>query len=500
MSIHNNNNHGGGNRPNGGGNNAHKNPRKERQQERRAGNRFSARIPASPTTTIGIKGLKNIAGRVNEEYLNLLKSWDKESKIYLEMRDDVIVGTALDAIKLPLLKAEITVKPAPGNSPGDQAAADWLFDCMHSMDKQTWESHTTDMLESIDFGFAIGEITLEKRRDGRLWLKNIDPRGQETLDAAYGWGFGTGPERDTALTFHQRDPDSGELFAIPLSKCVHVAYKGRKGNPQGKSLLRSIYRTWRMCRDLENLEAIGIERDIGGMPIATLPEGDISDQDEADLREALKNLRNDDALYLLLPAGLTVEPYGGVSKMYDVGSVIERKQKEILGRAFAQFLKLGMDNVGTQALVKGSQDFFMYGLQSVQKFLLEAWNLQLVPYLFRFNQFPGMTSLPELDWNEPGKVDFTSLINALVAAVNANLFTPSDVDEDELRDVMEWPELPETERGLPRETEMPGTPAGFDLRPRPAIPDNWAGDTRLATLERNYRSMDEKLNKILARM
>jgi hypothetical protein len=434
---------------------------------------------------------------VNEEYLNLLKSWDKEVKIYLEMRDDVIVGTALDAIKLPLLKAEIVVKPAPGNSPGDQAAAEWLNDCMHKMKRQTWESHTTDMLEAIDFGFSIGEIVLEKRVDGRLWLKNIDPRGQETLDAAYGWGFGTGPERDTAFVFNQRDPDSGELFAIPLSKCVHVAYRGRKGNPQGKSLLRSIYRTWRMCRDLENLEAIGIERDVGGMPVATLPEGDISDEDENDLREALKNLRNDDALYLLLPSGLTVEPYGGGSKMYDVGAVIERKQKEILGRAFAQFLKLGMDNVGTQALVKGSQDFFMFGLQSVQKFLLESWNLQLVPYLFSFpgNGFPGMTGLPEIDWNEPGQVDFAGLITALASGVNAKLFTPTDEDEDELRSVMDWIDLPETERGLPRDTETPGVPAGFDL-PAPA-PITPARDKRIDALESNLRGMNEKLDRLL---
>ncbi len=843
------------NKQNKGGFNRHIRGGTNAQNRRHNNNRYSARGSASPLAQIGIKGLKNLSGRVNEEYLTLIKSWDRESKIYLEMRDDVIVGTLLDAIKLPLLKAPITIEAAPALTPGDEAAANWLTDVMHNMRRQTWESHTSDMLEALDFGFSIGEIVLEKRTDGRLWIKNIDPRGQETLDTASGWGFGIGQERDTALIFNQRDPDSGEVFQIPLEKCVHVAYRGRKGNPQGKalspstpiptpdgwktletiqigdkifdengciryvtgkadwenrpcyamkfstgdtiiadeehewltvsakerwlnankkgkirntktisetlkikrgtktilanhaiqwakaldypeqylpiapyllgywlgdgssngaaitthmddmpelvealvesgyttsaikhngkpeskgrfikiygedgpwssdsperfmnhlhlvknkhvpefymrgsqeqrlallqglmdsdgtiddygcceftninkklvedvaelvtslgtsvtarlrrkadsdamdehpglvkhykndiwctqftpnfipfrlqrkvdkykirqrysyhyiidvrkvenqrticietdspshlylvgralipthnSLLRSIFRTWRMCRDLENLEAIGIERDVGGMPVAKLPEGDIGDEDETDLRETLKNLRNDDALYLLLPNGVEVEPYGGGNKSYDVASVIDRKQKEILGRGFAQFLKLGMDNVGTQALVQGSQDFFMFALKSVQTFLLEAWNLQLVPYLFTFNNFPGMSGYPTLQWAEPGKVDFVNIINAMSAAVNGKLFTPTDVDEDKVREILDWPELPESERGLPRTPEAPGLPGVFDLKTLQSPNARNDGD-RLAGIERYQRLLNAKLDRLIA--
>ncbi|MDD5417238.1 MAG: hypothetical protein PHU12_04690 [Candidatus Aenigmarchaeota archaeon] len=435
-------------------------PSNRPQDGSRRSNRFTAPRPTGPTGVYGVRGLKTAAGRINEEWNTLLKSWNKEVKTYLEMRDDVIVGTLLDAIKLPLLRATFEVNAAPANTPGDQAAADWLYEAMNRMRRQTWQSHTNDCLDSLDFGFSVSEITLEKRSDGRMWPKNIDPRGQETLDR---WGFGKDDEKDTALSFIQRDPDGGGIYEIPLSKCVHVTFRGRKGNPQGKSLLRSIFRPWRMCKDLENLEAIGIERDVGGMPVATLPEGDIGDEDETDLKEALKNLRMDDAMYLLLPNGVEVAPYSSGAKVYDVAAVIERKQKEILGRLFAQFLKLGMDNVGTQALVKGSQDFFMLALGSVQDALVEAWNQQLVPYLFAFNTFPGMSELPEIVWNEPGRVDVASLINAFVAAAGAKLFTPTDVDEDHIRELLDWPELPESERGMPRDVEAPAGPL-FDRR------------------------------------
>ena len=394
------------------------------------------------TKVIGVRGLKNLGGRIQEEYLTALKSWSKEVKICLEMRDDTVIGTLLDAIKLPLLAADFDVIPG-GSEEADIAASDFLWANLNSMERQTWRRHVSDMLEALDFGFAIGEIVLEKRDDGKLWLKNIDPRGQETLEE---WVFG---ETDTAITFVQRDPDTGKLLSIPLARCIHVAFRGRKGNPQGKSLLRSLYYPWRFLRDLEVMEAIGIERDVGGMPIAQLPEEPLSSADFDALKASLKGMRNDEELFLIVPNGLTVTPYGGGSKMYNVAEVILRKQKEILMYRFAQFLMLGMEKVGTQALVEGSQDFFMLGLLSVQQELLDTWNQQLVPLLLRYNAFP-VENLPVITWANPGKPDLAAFMAAYTQGVGAKLITPLREDEEKARAVMDLPDLPEGEGELPR--------------------------------------------------
>jgi hypothetical protein len=130
-------------------------------------------------------------------------------------------------------------------------------------------------------------------------------------------------------------------------------------------------------------------------------------------------------------------------------------------RFFAQFLMLGMDKVGTQALVKGSQDFFTYALKSVQRYLLESWNQQLVPFLFLRNNFQGLTGLPKITWPEPGKIDTTALLNAYTTAVGSQLITPTDLDEDHLRAVLELPELSEEERGMPRDVEAQPLPGVF---------------------------------------
>jgi hypothetical protein len=437
-------------------------PNNGRQNQRRPFRNNQGKNQAqgqNPRTVVGVTGLKHIGGQIREEYLNALRNWSTEAKLYDEMRDDPIVGALLDAIKLPLQAAAFDVETAQGGTPADDEAAKWLWECLNKMTNQTWNSHVEDALECLDFGFALSEIVLDKRADGRLWLKNVDPRGQESLNS---WQYNA-TEKDKLEAFVQNDPNGGATFTIPLSKCVHFRYKGRKGNPQGHSVLRALYRPYKFARNLEDLEGIGIERDVGGMPMAKLQGGDYDPQDMTDLKAALKGLRKDEESYLIVPEGVDISPFGGGNKIYDVDQVINRYHKVMLMRFFAQFLILGMDKVGTQSLVKGSQDFFALVLEGVQRYLLESWNNQLVPYLFRFNSWDGISGLPTITWEKPGKVDLGGLVNFLNTAVGAKLLTPTDLDEDHLRSIADMPELPEEDRGAPRTPEAPPLGGIFDL-------------------------------------
>lgn len=402
---------------------------------------------------VGTTGLKNLGGQIQEEYLTALKSWSREVKIYLEMRDDPVIGTLLDAIKLPLLAAEFDCTPA-GDSKADEEAAVWLYDNLNGMKRQAWRSHVMDALEVLDFGFAIAVPVLEKREDGRLWLKSIEPRGQETL---YNWDFSP-EEPDKATAFNQQDPDNGQFHNIPLERCLHFAFRGRKGNPQGRSLLRSLFKPWRILTDLQNLEAIGMERDVGGMPICELPEDPLEDSDMDAVKKALKAMRIDEAMYLLVPHGAKVTPYAAGAKQYDSDRIINRYIKLILMRMFAQFLMLGMENAGTQALVQGSQDFFSLGVKAVQQEVLEIWNQQLVPFLFQFNSWKGLTGLPVITWSDPGKVDIKALLETYKLGLDAKTITPIRPDEEHVRALMDLPDLPEGIGEGPRNVESPAFP------------------------------------------
>ena len=442
---------------------------------------------------IGAHGLSIWGGFVTEEYLAALKPWSREVRFYLEMQNDIVIGTLLDAIKMPLLAAEFSVEAASEDEV-DQRAKTFLWDNMQMMKRQSWRSHAVDSLEMLDFGFAVGEMVLEKRDDGRLWMKNIDPRGQETLkrweiDGDEATGFVQGRFRSSV----------NEEAVIPLSKCVHAVFRGRKGNPQGKSLLRSIFSTFQFKKNLELFEAIGIERDVGGMPVFELPENPISEDDFADLKATGKGIRVDEEGFIILPFGVTLSPYGSSSKQVNTRDVINAKQKDILMRFFAQFVALGMESVGTQALVEGSQDFFSIAMRGIQVELLETWQHQFVPFLFQYNSFPGMTDLPKIAWKAPGKVDYQSIIEAYTKGVTSRAITPIREDEEALREAMDLPELPEGAGDGPRDPVPTTAPlfGGFgevniqasngNHAIQFAEPDLRAGSDRLGKLANDYQ-------------
>ena len=409
---------------------------------------------------LGRRGLSIWGGFVREEYLTQIADWKTQAQLFIEMRDDPTVGALLNAIKLPLLKAEIGVSAASEAGP-DQEAAIWLNEAMHGMHRQSWRAYTEDALEALDFGFALGEIILEKRRDGHLWPRSIEPRGQETVRR---W-ITTPEDPDEPVGFEQapfRGSDILGTLPVPLDKCVHVVYRGRKGNPQGRSLLRSAYTPYIFVKNLRTFEGIKHERDVGGTPIVKLPPGilDISNSEFDDLRDQLDGLKTDETLWISLPDGMEIEPYSGQANTAGMRESIRDHQKDILKIMFAQFLELGMDQAGTQALVKGSHDFFTMALEAVQEIVLEAWNQQLVPFLFRFNRFPGTTGMPEITWAPPGSNDIKALVELYRSGVTAKVITATDKDETFLREAADLPKLDEGE-ALDDRTPTEPTGGGF---------------------------------------
>lgn len=410
---------------------------------------------AAVTQIYGDRGLSMWAGYMGEEYFTELKPWTNEAKYILEARDEPVISTMLEAVKMPMIKAEITCEPASDDE-ADRIAADFVLENLNQMHRQSLRGWITDTLEAIEFGFAVAEIVLEKRSDGRMWLRNLEPRGQETLRR---WGIIDNEHPDVITDFIQRGWRGGaprREVPIPLDKCVHTTLRARKGNPQGKSFLRSLYIPFKYMKNYRALEGIGIERDIGGTPILKLSEGmsmvDDSSSEMTELKKQMEGLRNDKALYVMLPHDMDISAYTG-SKQLNIREIIKDYEKQVLMRMFAQFLQLGMDNVGTQALVEGSQDFFTMSLESIQDEIMEQVNDQLIPYLFRYNSFPGTTGLPKLVWAKPGAMDVAAVLEMFTKASQAKILTPTREDEQKFRDEIGLEELPDGVGEGPREVQ-----------------------------------------------
>ncbi len=398
---------------------------RERQKTRTRGR------PAQPTQVHLGSGLSVWKGVIAEEYLPQLTPWSVGFKIYREMADDVVVGALLESIKTPLIASPFEIV-AHSNSTEDQKAKEFIEkDFFRTLDIE-WPAHVQEMLECLDYGFALSEKVLEKRPDGLLHLRSLVPIGQETLDR---WGE---PDQFGAVsTFIQkREVMKGSSGAIaPMDKLLHFKFKGRKRNPEGRSLLRSLYRPWYFKKNLEALEAIGAERDVGNAPVATLKEGiRYTDAQITALGKALEGFRMDESVYVIAPAGVTIQAYGGGNKVYDVRAMIRDWQHLIRQRFFADFLSLGSEQVGTQALAKEMTTFFGLALRSIQEIMLAVWNRQLIPWIFAWNNWmPASGELPRIEWLRPEDSNLQSLAQAYQMLIEAGIIDVDDAVKKRVR-------------------------------------------------------------------
>ena len=378
-------------------------------------------------------GLSIWHGSLDEEYLTQLRPTSKAIKVFTEMADDAVIGAMLESITTPLMASKFEVHVG-GESDEDKAAAEFLEKNLFEMSDMTWREHAEEMLDFVTYGFSLAEKVLEKRDDGRLWLKSLMPVGQDTLDR-----WGDVDELGRVKSFTQRD-NEGKTRTASMDKLLHFTLNPRKRNPEGRSLLRGLYRPWYFKKNLEAIEAIGAERDVGNAPIATLGEGYYSTQDITNLKASLEGLRMDEALYLLLPHGIEVKAFGAGGKTYDIRAMIRDYQHIMRQVFFADFLSLGSEQVGTQALAKELTTFFSLALTSIQNRMLEIWNNQLVKWLFDFNDF-NITKLPQLGWTKPGTRNIQSISQAYATLVNTNILTPDGSIETQIREEAGLPPL-----------------------------------------------------------
>jgi len=390
-------------------------------------------------------GLSIWHGRVTEEYLNELKFWQKTFNVYRQMQDDAVIGAMMEAIKTPMMAAPFEVRAAD-DSDEAQSAADFLQKDLFNNHTFPWGEHIDDMLEFLDFGFALAEKVMEKRSDGKIHIATLLPVGQETL---YEWG-----ELDDLgrpKSFKQRVVRETFVREAPMEKLLHFTFRPRKRDPMGKSLFRSLYRPWYFKSNLEVIEAIGAERDVGNVPIATLGPGFYTTAELTALKDTLEGLRMDESSYLILPNELKIEAYRSSSKAYNLRAIIRDWQHTIRQRFFADFLALGSENIGSQALAREMTTFFGAALRSIQRRMLEVWNRQLIPYLFDFNGLPE-DKRPVLAWLNPARRNLQTLAQAYQVLIANNLLTPDPTIERMIRIELDLP--PISDELLQRNAEL----------------------------------------------
>ena len=196
-----------------------------------------------------------------------------------------VIGAILYAVEMLVRGVDWTVSPS---DPNDQRAVDeaeFVSSCMTDM-SQSWPDTLSSVLSMLTYGYCYTEVVY-KRRNGPD-MKDASERSKH-VDGRYGWR--KWPIRDqSTITRWKFDEhggidgawqmdtvaDTGEVF-LPIERCLLFRTSTKRNNPQGRSILRNAFVPWYFQKRIQEIEAIGIERDLAGLPVALVPPHLLSD-------------------------------------------------------------------------------------------------------------------------------------------------------------------------------------------------------------------------------
>lgn len=424
---------------------------------------------------LGRTGLKHFSGTLYEEFLPQLQG-QKGYKIYEEMANNSpIIAATLFAIESLLRSVDWVVVPV-SEDPADIEAAEFLDQCMQDME-HTWEDFISEVLTMLPYGWSYFETVYKRRAgnsrrrkkqseydDNRIGWDKFAIRGQNTL---YRWeldknGSIEGMWQFPLPTGPLDAPVESDIVFLPIDKCLLFRTTSTKNNPEGRSVLRSAYRPWYFGKHIEEIEAIGIERDLAGMPVAKVPLELLADDRTADqtatynyIKDIVTRVKQDQQMGIIWPMvkdengndlyEFTLMNAEG-KRAFNTGEIIQRYQQQQAMVVMADFILLGHENVGSFALSSDKTELFAVALGAWLDSIENVLNRHAVTTLFEMNDF-GVEELPQIRHGDIEKPDLQALGDFItkMAQAGAPLF-PDFALENHLREIADVPLIDPEER------------------------------------------------------
>lgn len=427
-------------------------------------------------TAIGTSGLRAFGGYVQEEFLRELRGTNG-ARVYREMSDnDPVVGAVLFAVQMLIRQVEWTVQ-ASDDSPEGEDGKLFVEQVMDDM-ASSWSAVISEICSMFTYGFAPLEIVWKKRvgpeasdgstrskyDDGRIGIRSLSLRAQPTITR---WKLD--PEDGSIDGMFQQPYDRAEV-CIPIEKLLLFRTTEERQNPEGRSLLRNAYRPWYLKKRIEEIEGVGIERDLAGLPVAYVPAQYLmqgASPDDRAMADAFKkmvtSIKRDTNEGILLPSArdasgnllfdLKLLSSGG-SRQFDTTKVVDRYDRRIAMSVLADFIFLGATAAGSFALSSDKTALFATAVGAFTKSIADTFNRHLLPRLWRLNGMDG-EYMPQIVAGDLEKPDLTALGGFLTAltGAGAQLFPDPEL-ENHLRRSAGLPLAPEDREDMPEPDDL----------------------------------------------
>jgi hypothetical protein len=419
-----------------------------------------------PMAELGVTGVKRVSGYVDEEFLPALRG-RKAVRVYREMSvNDSMCGAMLFSIDKLLREVEWKVLPAD-QSEENVLAQEFLESCMEDMN-EPWDGFIGEVLSELTYGWSWHEIVYKRRlgpwerdpkrrskfSDGLIGWRKMPIRAQETL---LRWSF---DETGGIRAMVQMAPPKYQTTVIPIEKSILFRTAIAKGNPEGISMLRTAYRAWYFKKRLEEFEAIGVERDLAGMPVGRVPADYLTAQKGTPqaktvdaFRKMVRGVRRDENEGLVLPTQYdpdTKQPMfdfelmsSGGTRQFDTNSIIQRYEQRILMSVLADFILVGHESTGSYSLHTDKTGIFRSALNAIVKGIADTLNRYAVPRLFAVNGWK-LDQLPRFEPTNVDPPDLAQLAGFISATAGAGMqWFPDPELEKYVREIARLPEMTE---------------------------------------------------------
>jgi hypothetical protein len=417
----------------------------------------------APTLEVGRSGLKRSGGYVQDEFLPQLRGRNAV-KVYREMAENSpVLGAWIYTATQLLSQIEWRVEPA-SDKPADRQNAEFVEQAMDDME-HSFGDFVSEACSMLTYGWSVHEIVFKRRlglwanpphqskfNDSRMSWRKFAIRGQDSL---LRWVFA---KNGDVLAMVQMPAPWYEKIVLPMSRCLLVRPRLNKNSPEGYSLIRTAYRPWFMIKRFEEIEAVGVERDLTGLPVAYVPPNVLNPKPGSDdakmlaaVKQAVQAVRRNEQEGLVWPMaydddGKLLYDFklltSGGSRQFNIDAIIQRYETRMLMSVMADFIMTGHENNGSSyALHTDKSGIFRTGVNGIAKAIADPINRKAIPQLFKLN---GMQpdELPRLVPNDVDPPDLNQLAQFISATASAGMqWFPDGELEKFIRDAARLPQV-----------------------------------------------------------
>jgi len=405
--------------------------------------KVAAPMPRLRLGEIGAIGLKQYGGHVAEENRRELR-FPEACKTFRTMSQDATIKSAISLVEMMISRVDWSVDLGIEPDAAMKARGEFLESVINDME-HSFADFIREVTSMYTYGFSVHEKVYRRRtfesgssyNDNKIGVRKLPVRSQDTISR---WVYSDDGRDLVGLEQSLAGVQNGDryfnlsqngIIQIPRKKFMLFRVDAKRDNPEGNSPLRGCYNAWLFRRQIEEQEAIGVTRDMNGMPTLYLPprymSEDASDSEKAIFeyyKNVIRNIQMNEQSGLILPQAFDPESrqplfkfeltstQGG--KMYDTDVIIKRWDNKILMVLFADMLKMGQDQVGSYSLAGAKTNIMAMAIEARLKEIQDTLNNDLIPQLFALNgEILTAKELPKLCYGDLDEVDLDEFSKAI---------------------------------------------------------------------------------------